>query len=278
MLKRILIPLDESSYTLSAVEKGVRMAKATGAKLMGLGIVDEPGITKPEAAPPGAGDFLEKKQERKLEEAQSKVGDILEDFQSKCRAAGVEFELLKKTGAPGEIIIHESLHHDLIVMGRENNYKFITQDSPCGSVDMVLKARTRPTLIVPEELPTEGKGVMVATDGSHGALRAIQMYQLMGLVAGREVHVVSVNKDQAKAQTNVNVVDNYLKAHNIQTKLNPIESNSKAWDVMLKIFEENPPQVLVMGAFGKSGLREFLLGSVTNELLHNSPVPLFIYH
>jgi nucleotide-binding universal stress UspA family protein len=33
-----------------------------------------------------------------------------------------------------------------------------------------------------------------------------------------------------------------------------------------------------MGAYGQPRIREFFLGSVTQTLLKESPVPLFLYH
>ena len=46
MVKSILIPLDPSPYTDSAIEIGCRMAKYHGAQLTGLVILDIPGIEK----------------------------------------------------------------------------------------------------------------------------------------------------------------------------------------------------------------------------------------
>jgi nucleotide-binding universal stress UspA family protein len=37
-------------------------------------------------------------------------------------------------------------------------------------------------------------------------------------------------------------------------------------------------QMIVMGAYGRPRLEEFLIGSVTRRLLTESPAPLFLYH
>ena len=48
--------------------------------------------------------------------------------------------------------------------------------------------------------------------------------------------------------------------------------------MILKEAGEQNASLLVMGAYGRPALREFFLGSVTQKVLENTPVPLFLSH
>ena len=55
MLKGILVGLDGSPFSESAVELGIRWAKRHDALLVGLGIIDEPTICGPKPVPVAGG-------------------------------------------------------------------------------------------------------------------------------------------------------------------------------------------------------------------------------
>jgi len=279
MLKRILIPLDGTDYARSAVAKGIRMAKNTGASLAGLVVVDEPGITHPEMVPAGAYEYLEQKHKTLLEQAHAKAGDCLERFHDTCKQEGVEAYSLTRVGTPWEVVVQESHQHDLVVMGQETCFCHeSTPKKPCITLDNVLKHCVRPIIAVPQKLPAVGKGILMATDGSDTFSRTLQIYQLMGLAGRRTVRVVSVDKKMEVAQKNCEEVAGYLGAHNIKTELHPVESSEAPRDFLLNLVENEPPEILVIGSHGHSAIREFLFGSVAETLVPKSPVPVFIYH
>lgn len=277
MIKRILIPLDGSEYSETAVEKGIRMASRTGAEIHGLGIIDEPKILHAEARPVGTDEIVERKQKTMLAHAREKVDGFMVSLQKHCKERSVKSKVHIESGDPAQVIIETAHRHDMIVMGQETSFKFMTQEKPCDTMDEVLKASPRPVLIVPKILQ-EGEGICVATDGSNGASRAVQMYQLMGLSGKRTIKILSVHKDAIIAAKNCEEVEKYFKAHNIKCSMHPAVTDEHPWDYLLNFIEKEMPQVIVMGAHGTSGLKEIFVGSVTKDLIKKSPVPLFIYH
>jgi nucleotide-binding universal stress UspA family protein len=58
MIKRILIPLDSSNYTDTAIEIGCDLAKRHGAELTGMVIMDIPGIKETISPVPLGGALL----------------------------------------------------------------------------------------------------------------------------------------------------------------------------------------------------------------------------
>ena len=75
------------------------------------------------------------------------------------------------------------------------------------------------------------------------------------------------------------LVARYLSRHDVHVEIvqrRPIKDR-----VSLAIVEaaaEAGAGLIVMGAYGHSRVREFLLGGVTRALIHNSPLPLLLAH
>src|SRR5947209_8421370 len=112
MLKSILVGLDGSPYSASAIELGIRWAGRHNALLVGLGVIDETMIG-PEPVPVGAGAFKRERDEALLAEARHKVEKFLEQFTLECTQAGVAFKLLEDEGLPADQIVREAQRYDL---------------------------------------------------------------------------------------------------------------------------------------------------------------------
>lgn len=277
MLKCILVPLDGTPYAAAAIAKAATMARRTGATVVGLTIIDRPGIEKPEAEPIGAAGFLEKKWAAKLEEATRKSGELAAAFLEACAQEKVTARTIERTGDPTKTIIEESHRADALVMGQVTAFKFMTQTAPCHTMREVVRASPRPTIVVPEELKS-GHGVWFANDGSNGAARSLQMYQMMGLMGKRKVRVLAIHKTESEANRRCDEAAGFLEAHGTQVERDPIISDEHPWEVLLSRMKDSPPEILIMGAYGTSGVKEFFFGSVSRSLIEHAPVPLFVFH
>ncbi len=277
MLKRILVPLDGSEYGPAAIAKAARMATRTGAQVRGLAIVDEPSIMRPEAEPVGAAGFLEHKQATRMQQARESCAKIQKEFLDACRREGVTAETIERTGDPLAVIVAESHQADVLVMGQVSAFKHITQAGPCHTMRDVMRASPRPLVVVPKQTAT-GRGVWFATDGSHGASRALHMYQMMGLMGKRQVRVIAIHRLEAEAKQRCAEAEAFLSLHGHQVEASPVVTDRHPWEQLQAMLSEEPPEVMIMGAYGTSGWREMVFGSVTSKLIEQSPVPLFVYH
>lgn len=69
-----------------------------------------------------------------------------------------------------------------------------------------------------------------------------------------------------------------LEAHGFKVDVTCFTSDESPSDALLRLIDETRPALAVLGAFGKSRLREVFVGSVTTTLLQKSHAPLFLYH
>lgn len=277
MLKSILIGLDGSAFSTSAIELGIRWARRSDALLVALGVIDEPTIRGPEPIPLGGVAYKHHRDEARMHEAQVKVEQLLERFALRCAEAGVPAKLLEDIGTPAERIVVEAQRFDLVLLGQQTYFQFETQGSPCETLQKVLKNCPRPVVTAPEQL-AGGNAVIVAYDGSLQAARALQAFQASGLHVGLEVHIVSVANDHVEAARHADRAAEFLGFHQIRSQVHPLATNAPAAEVMLEQVRVRDAGLLVMGAYGQSTLREFFLGSVTRSVLRDAHIPIFLSH
>ncbi len=278
MLKRILVGLNGSEYSRAAGEVAVGLAKTQGAAVVGLGIVDVPHLTGPEAVPLGAGAFKIERDAALVEAADDRISKLLAKFEHNCSQRRVPCQMLKLSGDPEHLLAREAQQVDLLVMGRKS-----TPESPGVVASHVLRQTlrnaTRPVLCV-SEFDSAAFGtapVLVAYDGSPQAAKALQMFQAIGLASGRDIHVLMVANDSNDPH-NLKLATEYLKAYDHQVQITCKVSELPTSIVILSEARRMNAALIVMGAYGQSPIKELFFGSVTRGVLRESKLPLFLYH
>ncbi len=280
MIKRILIPLDPSPYTESALEIGTTMAQFNNAQVTGLVILDIPGIEKSIGPVPLGGlYYAEKIEKTKQEMAEKRIHELLTRFREKCESAGIDYREAELQGSPSERIIQESIFYDAIIIGMRTFFHFETRETPGDSLEKVLDQTVTPVYAVPEklimpELPSEKINVLIAFDGSLPAARAMQRFAQLAPVDVFNVRIIISEDDEKKAHYYLNQAEAYLNCHNV----NQIQ---KEWirDDIIEVIEKKYldwAHVIVVGAHSKKGLFDFKVGSLTRHLIKIARKPVLI--
>lgn len=130
----------------------------------------------------------------------------------------------------------------------------------------------RPVLLLPEgtsrELSTSFDTIVVAWDHSRPATRAVAD-ALPLLKAAKRVHVVTVvdEKRLAKPRSGVEL-SKHLARHGVEVAFEEVHAKGRPIGDTLEAYSvERKADLLVMGAYGHSRVREFILGGATNSVL-----------
>jgi nucleotide-binding universal stress UspA family protein len=284
MLGSILIGLDTAKHADALVELGIRWAKPTGATLVGLGIVDEPGIRAIEPAfpiggTPGVDPVIHMGYEARMTDVRRKVEQLLERFAARCDEAGTPHEEVKAEGSPHEVIEGEAQAADLVLLARGARFRFTaTGDEGDETLKKVLKHTARPIVVGPATPAPEG-AIVIAYDGGIQAARALAAVEATGLAGTGPVHVVGVAElSTYDANRDVERARRFLRRHGIESTPHILEPSGPPARQILESVRTLGAGLLVMGAYGQPALREVFLGSVTGTVLAECPVPMFLYH
>ncbi len=283
MIRSILIGLDTSEHVGALAEMGIRWGRRFDATLVGLAIVDEPGIRAleplgPVGGTPGVNPVYYVGYDNRMAEHRQKVERLLAEFAECCGRAGVAHEEVTGEGSPHELIEREAGARDLILMAMQSHFCFTAHEDEAddGLLKRVLKDTPRPVVVVPDGPAPEGP-VAIAYDGSLQAERVLAALESTGLAGAGPVHVISADTDPAEASRRAERARHFLAQHRVEAVAHPLGSSTPA----VAILEEARrlgAGLLVMGAYGQPVLREFFLGSVTRSILAACPIPMFLYH
>lgn len=272
---KILLGLDGSGYAEAAKEYACEIALSQDATITGVAIIDRPGIQSTGGPVPLGGAHYEvQREEHFLEETQEKARIILDEFSQTCESRNIKSILHADTGSPFSEIIEESKFHDFTVIGKKTFFGYSDHET-FGTLEKILKNGLTPVLAVPDSVRKIEK-VLVAYDNSIPAAKAVHMFLLLGIWNTRDITLLTVSEDTEAAETLLTNLADYFKSYSINPSL---VTRSGHPDAEVKSYiTENDIDLLVMGAYGRKSVREFFVGSVTQHLIRETDIPLFLYH
>ena len=259
---------------VSVVENAVSVAAALGAHIAALScemhvqvpghfisgsVVGLPGVIAGEAGKSrkNAHDLL-----AAFEAAAAKSGVSRESILQKCKSFEVP-----------DLLVEYARLRDLTIMPASNDRWY---------AEAVIFGSGKPTVILPEspsprafELGT----VAVAWDFSRAAARAVAD-AIPLLEKSKKVRVVTVlNEKHMDNKHSAEELSKNLSRHGIDVVLDRVDAKGRPiGDVLEAYVASHASDMLVMGAYGHSRLREFVLGGATKSLLLKPPLPILFSH
>lgn len=136
-----------------------------------------------------------------------------------------------------------------------------------------------PVLLCPShEAPGHLLSVTVAWDGSRAAARAVRD-ALPVLKLAKSVTILTMDDDKPIEAVSVDGLRGFLAYHGIAAiHLSRQRSDAAAGEALQAFALDLGTGLLVMGAYGHSRFREFVLGGATASALHGPRLPIFMSH
>lgn len=276
MIKSILLSVDGSIYTEAAVLSCVTLARAFSARVRVLSVIDV--RTYEWALSVGADSFVpvipssgyleetRKFQKEKAEAALQRSAELL-------RREQIKHELELTAGSPADTIYEYSRTVDLVVMGARGEFDKWKRKIIGATLEVVSRQIHKPLLIVSREFRPLHK-VLVAYDGSSTANKALAM---AGHIASRlalPVTILTVSTRKSEARLFLKEAEHYLKNFDLvcESVIVPGTPEQK----ITEYAEQQAFDLIVMGAYGRSRIREAILGSTTQTVMRDAQVPVLL--
>lgn len=277
MIKDILVHMDASAAGSRRLDLALMLAERTEAHVVGL-YVDSIEQVLAYSDVFATNNLVEMVAAEAAKDAAAAHGRF--DQAVAGRAVTTEWREVK--GLADRKLAEHARYADLAVLGQNDPTAFAT--GPVARIPgQVPLASGKPCLIVPHsEGPAAfGGHILVAWDGSREASRAVADAMPL-LRAARCVTVAQIQAatgDPFAGALDLTAFSAHLARHGIelQTRVEPTGIRSVA-EALLALARAVSADLIVMGAYGHTRLRELILGGVTREILAKMTMPVLMSH
>jgi nucleotide-binding universal stress UspA family protein len=276
MLKDLVVNLTVGPAHDAAADYAISMAQTFGAHLTGIAFAYEPVLP----AIVGGG-IPESVIEEQREENEKAARTAIAHFNAAIAAAKMSGEsrivgasLAGAADTFGEI----ARKFDLAVVGQSER-DMVTPEELI--VEGALFGSGRPIVVVPyiQKAAMKLDRVVVCGNGGRTAARAVADAMPL-LERAKSIEVVTVGESATKTDETLSMeIGKHLERHGLKAEVKRIPAgNLRVSAAILSYVADNATDLLVMGGYGHSRLREFILGGTTRGILKTTTVPTLMSH
>lgn len=183
-----------------------------------------------------------------------------------------EVEILQRHGDVLDALEEKCRDIRLIVMGRHGNNGSISNH--LGShAERAARVRHEPILLTVDKF-TAPNNFMLAFDGRDTSMKALKRIAESPLLQGLPCHIVTVGEDNESHRSRLNNAAEMMRAAGFETQTALLQGS--IFNALKSYQQDNAIELLVMGAYGHSVVREFFVGSNTTRMISSSETPLLI--
>ena len=276
MIKDLVVNLSVGERPSPASDYAVSVAATFDAHLAGIAFLYDPIVPVS-----GAGYIPAEVIESQERDNQAATKAALDRFAAATDRAGVTAEPLTLSASfagVGEQFGRIARRFDLSIVGQ-------AEPEASAAEEMIAEAALfesgRPVIIVPyiQKAPLKLDRVMLCWDGSRAAARAIADAMPLLDRAGRVEIVIIANEHGKQDEIEGADMGAHLARHglNVEVKRTVLGDIDVA-DVILSHAADAGSDFIVMGGYGHSRLREFVLGGVTRSIFRSMTAPVLMSH
>jgi nucleotide-binding universal stress UspA family protein len=282
-LRNLLVHVDQTKACAARMDAAIQLAARHGAHLTALYCVGEfllPGW----ADVPGQ--VLADQRRRETEAGESVLGE----FRDKAEKAGISYET-RLAEVPADSIADEvavnARYVDVAILGQVD-----PDEVPSGGrhiVETVVMGAGRPVLVIPyigvtkdgHGQPRIGRDIMVAWDATREATRAVNdaLPLLESSDSAKVVVINPVTSSQRHGEEPGADIGLHIARHDVRVDVQHYTMGDMGpGDAILSRVSDEACDLLVMGAYGHSRLRELIMGGATQTVLRHMTVPVLMSH
>jgi nucleotide-binding universal stress UspA family protein len=283
-MNKILACLDDSPYAASVCDHAAWAARRAGATLHVLHALDahrehaEHSDLSGSIGPGTNASLLAELaalEETKNRLARERGKALLAEAERRLAAAGVASVSSEQLhGGLVETVTRLEATADLVVLGKRGEHADFAKLHLGSNLERVIRASTRPVLVASRKFePIEQ--FLVAHDGGASIGKAIAFATENPLLRGLKCLLLRAGRVDSTAERSLAEAAGTLRAagYEVSTRAEPGEPET----VLANALSSQRAQLLVMGAYGHSRIRQLLVGSTTTATVRTCKVPVLLF-
>jgi nucleotide-binding universal stress UspA family protein len=277
MGNKILAVFDGTRYSEGASKYALEIAKATNSMLIGIFIQDMRYInfTYAYAWDQPFVDFTAIEESQK--EEKEKIDLNIKLFHQVCNDKGVKHKVHLDKGVPLQDVLRESAFADMMIIDSHTSFFSLGDSAPNPFLKDVLVDSHCPVLIVPHQYNYFDNATL-CYDGSPSSVYAVKMFSYLFPGADSiKTTVVSVTE-----KTGNHIKDGTNFKDLLHTRFSNLEFEvlqGNVGDELLSYLKNKDGNfIVVMGAYGRNAFSRLLHQSISNRVIKELNVPVFIAH
>jgi len=274
----ILVHLDQSPRARARLDIAASLAREHGAHLTALQVIDVAVPVMAMGDGGGGGAVIAELMEQMRQSALTAGVKLKAAFEVALTREGIMGEWRQVEGTTPEILALHGRYADLLVLGQD-----VPGNDNVGLLETALFDSGRPVLAVPYpgNFKSIGKRVLVGWNASREASRAL--HDALPLLAKAGSTCVFLANPKSVLGTHGEEpgadIARHLARHGVEVEVAKTVADDVADSaLLLNHASDMGADLLVMGAYGHSRLREFTLGGVTRSLLREMTMPVLLSH
>lgn len=283
-MSHLLACTDGSSYAPSVYQHSAWAAARIAAGVKVLHVIDPHRERAPGTDLTGMIGFdtslelteeLVKFEETRARIARLKGNAILEDAVKQLDAAGIAaVETLHRHGSLVETLTELEPDAELVVIGKRGEDSGLAKAHLGRELERVIRTSVRPVLVASREFKPIEK-FLIAYDGGHSIIKAVEFVRRHPLLAGLQCHLLRSGKVDDKALFSLEEAAKSLREAGFDVTSHAIPGSVE--EVIATAVEDYGIDLLVMGAYGHSPIRQFILGSTTTTMVRTCHIPVLMF-
>lgn len=253
------------------------LAKAFDAHLTAICVLPDTAMLQA----PGQGPLIQSNETDAFDEVRRERADadVLErHFNHAADQLAISHDWVIGEGDTVDVLIHATRLYDLAIVPRLQSKADLFWGP---AIQLVFSGR--PALIVPRELPRPDlpKRVLVAWNGSAPAAAAVRNALPLLQAATEVVLLIGQTREVFPSWVRLPPADiaQFLQRSGVNIDVVRLEDlDSEAGIEILKLAQQREADLIVMGAFGRSRFREWVLGGATRHVLEHMTIPVLMAH
>lgn len=277
MFKRILVATDGSECAQSAVSHAIALAQCFKATVVAQAVVDIKRLMGPFLQDLGASigfGNLESYRPQVRRMLVDKANAALDFVEETCRAGSVPIERVLGEGKVPTEIVEQAKFTDLVVMGKEGEHADLSDAILGSTVEAVVRRTNRPVLLSPPKY-SPIHTALAAYDGSAYAYEALRALAQMAKGMALSIRLLTVADTAAAAKKTLSRAEAYVRDCGIECETLAREGHAE--QVIAAVAKECEADLIAMGAYGHSRIREFIVGSTTEHIMRSADCAFLLY-